>query len=304
MRSSDDAYIVKDFILSRDAMDYLVANAGLKEAFERPEADFLWRYPSLFQAGTNESLFRHYLKFVSVDYDQTTGVADLRAQGFRPADAQRIAQALVVRAETLINGLNERSSADAIRSALLEVETAEQRAHHALDALTQFRNREKLIDPAQVSLASLNTIESLSLTMAEANASLSDIEKATPAGPQVAPMRRKIAALQDQIAEERRKLSGGAGSLAPQLAEYEGLMLDQSFAEKSFLSALAALETARVDAQRQRVFLEPVTSANLPDYPAYPHRMIWTLVVFAAGIMGWRIVRTLVADTQSHAEAR
>lgn len=302
MRSSDDAYIVKAFILSRDAMDYLVANAGLKEAFEQPEADVLWRYPALFRADTKESLFRRYLKFVSVDYDGTTGIADLNVQGFRPTDAQRIAQALVARAETLINGLNERSSVEAVRSALNEVEAAEQRAHRALDALTQFRNREKLIDPSQVSLASLNTIESLSLTMAEANAELSDIEKATPQGPQVMPMRRKIAALQDQIATERNKLSGGAASLAPQLAEYRRLMLDQTFAEKSFLSALAALETTRVDAQRQRIFLEPVSSANLPDYPLYPHRMLWTLVVFAAGLATWRIVRALVADTLSHAE--
>jgi capsular polysaccharide transport system permease protein len=302
MRSSDDAYIVKDFILSRDAMDYLVSNAGLKQAFERPEADFLWRYPGPLGEDTNERLFRHYLRFVSVDYDQTTGIADLRVQGFRPSDAQGIAQALIARAETLINALNERSAADAVRSALDEVQAAEQRAHRALDALTQFRNREKLIDPTQVSLASLNTIETLSLTMAEANAQLSDIEKATPEGPQVAPMRHKIAALQDQITAERLKLSGGATSLAPQLAEYQGLMLDQTFAEKSFLVALATLEAARVDAQRQRVFLEPVTNANLPDYPVYPRRTLWTFVVFATGLVSWRIVRALVANTRSHAE--
>ncbi len=301
MRSSDDAYIVKDFILSRDAMDYLTANADLRTVFDRPEADFLWRYPDLIHADNRENLFRHYLRFVSVDYDQTTGIANLSVQAFRAADAQRIAQALIEKAEALINGLNERSSADAIRTAAAEVETVERRAHEALDALTQFRNRERLMDPTQVSLATLNTIASLSLTTAQANAELSGVEKTTPDGPHVATLQRKIAALQDQIVAEQRKLTGSNASLAPQLAEYEGLILDQSFAEKSFLSALSALETARVDAQRQRVFLEPVTSANRPDYPVYPRRLIWTAVILAASLMGWRIARTFVADTLSHA---
>jgi capsular polysaccharide transport system permease protein len=300
VRSSDDAYIVKEFILSRDASDYLAANAGLLTVLGRPEADFLWRYPSPFAAATRESLFKHYLKFVSVDYDQSTGVADLRVQGFRPADAQQIAQALIARAELLINGLNERSGADAVKSALAEVEQAERRAHKALAAVTEFRSREKVIDPAQASLAALNTIASLSLTTAEANASLIDAAKATPGSPQVATLSRKIAALQDQIAIERSKLAGGSDSLAPRLAEYEGLILDQTFAEKAFLSALTALETARIDAQRQRVFLESVSSADLPDYAAYPHRALWILVVFATGLLCWRIVRTLVADTRSH----
>ena len=298
MRSSDDAYIVKDFILSRDAMDYLTASADLRAVFDRPEADFLWRYPDLIHADNRENLFRHYLRFVSVDYDQTTGIANLSVQAFRAADAQRIAQALIDKAETLINALNERSSADAIRTATAEVETVERRAHDALD---QFRNRERLIDPSQVSLATLNTIASLSLTTAQANAELSSVEKTTPGGPHVVTLQSKIAALQDQIAAEQRKLTGSNASLAPQLAEYEGLILDQSFAEKSFLSALSALETARVDAQRQRVFLETVTSANRPDYPVYPHRLLWTAVVLAASLMGWRIARTFVADTLSHA---
>jgi capsular polysaccharide transport system permease protein len=301
MRSSDDAYIVKDFILSRDAMDYLTANADLRQVLDRPEADFVWRYPGLLHADNRESLFRHYLRFVSVDYDQTTGIASLGVQAFRPADAQRIAQALIEKAEALINALNERSSADAIRTAAAEVEAVERRAHNALDALTQFRNREQLIDPTQVSLATLNTIASLSLTTAQANAELSDVEKTTPGGPHVVTLQRKIAALQDQIAAEQRKLTGSSASLAPQLAEYEGLILDQSFAEKSFLSALGALETARVDAQRQRVFLEPVTSANRPDYPVYPHRFLWTLAILAISLVCWRIVRTLLADTLSHA---
>lgn len=177
---------------------------------------------------------------------------------------------------------------------------AEQRAHEALDAVTDFRNRERVIDPSQASLAAFGTIGQLSLRVAETNAALSDVEKETPGGPQAINLRRKVEALQGQIAIERRKLAGGADSLAPQVAEYERLLLNQTFAEQTFLSALAALEGARVDALKQRVFVEPITAANLPDYPAYPYRIAWALASFAIAFLVWRILSAFVQDTMDH----
>ena len=300
VRSSDDAYIVQTYMLSRDAMDYLIENAGLMEAFQRPEADLFWRWPPPFRKPSHERLYDHYQRFVDVDYDHSTGVATLTVQAFRPADAQKLADALVRRSEALINGLGERSSADAIASAAAEVQSAETRAQKALDGITEFRNRVQIIDPSQVALAAFNTISALSLQTAEANATLTDVERETPGGPHVDALKRRIAALQDQITVEQKKLAGSSGSLAPQVEEYERLILDQTFAEQAFLSALAALETAKVDAVRQRVFVEPVTSASLPDYPAHPHRLLWTLGCFAVSLMIWRVVRTVLADTIFH----
>ena len=68
------------------------------------------------------------------------------------------------------------------------------------------------------------------------------------------------------------------------------------------MSALATLESARVDALKQRVFVEPITAANLPDYPANPYRMTWTLAIFGFAFMIWRIARTFIEDTLAHAE--
>ena len=67
------------------------------------------------------------------------------------------------------------------------------------------------------------------------------------------------------------------------------------------MSALATLESARVDALKQRVFVEPITTPNLPDYPADPHRTTWTLAIFVFAFMFWRIARTFIEDTLAHA---
>jgi capsular polysaccharide transport system permease protein len=301
VRSADDAYVVHEYIASRDAMRQLVAADGLLEVFGRSEADFLWRYPGWFSAPNEERLFEHYLRFVSVPYDRTTGISTLKVQAFRPEDARKIASALLRDSETLVNKLNERSQGDAIQSAMREVDASKVRALDAQDRVTAFRNRESVLDPGRVSASVLETIARLSLEQALTNAQLAELLKSSPQSPQVSSLRLRITALEDQIAKERLQLAGNDASMAPRIAEYERLMLEREFAERTFGSALNTLEAARVDVQRQRLYLERISSPAVPDYAAYPYRVADILAVFLLCGMVYRIVRALVLDTLAHA---
>jgi capsular polysaccharide transport system permease protein len=299
----DDAYAVKEFILSRDALNQLVAEDRLMDVFNRPQADFAWRYPGLRLWANQEALYRHYLRFIDMQYDADTGVATLDVQAFVPEDARRIAAALVGHAEQLINRLNDRAQAESVRAALAEVEASKQGAYRALDRITAYRNRESVIDPKQASSAIFDTIAHLSSAMADANVAVSQLVASSPLSPRIADLRTKISALQDQIALERQKLGGADASLAPRIAEYERLSLDQQFSERTFLSALGSLESARLDAERQRVFLNQVSAPNLPDYPLYPYRSIWVLCAFALSYVAWRLFGQVAKDVRDHASA-
>ena len=299
-RSADDAYVVRDFILSRDAMTYLEQNSSLREIYQHKDIDFFSRFPSPWHRPTEENFYRYYLNFVSVDYDHSTGIVTLRVRAFRANDSQRVVSALIERAEVFINRLNERASADSVGSGLEELKAAEQRARTALDQVTEFRNRVKFIDPTQASIASLNAIASMSLTTAETNAALEVLTKDTPDAPKVESLKHRMNSLQNQITIERQKLAGGPDSLAPHVVEYEKLLLEQNFAEKAFLSALATLEAARLESLKQHVFLEQITSATAPDYPVYPRRWVMVLATLVLLMMVWRILKTLIADTVAH----
>jgi capsular polysaccharide transport system permease protein len=89
--------------------------------------------------------------------------------------------------------------------------------------------------------------------------------------------------------------------MAPRIAEYERLMLEREFAERTFVSALNSLEAARVDAQRQRLYLERISSPNVPDYAAYPYRLIFILGTLLLSGTAYHIVRAFVLDTLAHA---
>ncbi len=301
VRSSDDAFIVHTYMRSRDALRKLVSDADLLRVLDRPEADFGWRYPEPFLAPNEERLFKHFNRFVTIDYDQTTGITTLKVQAFRAEDAQALAEALLKNAEELINRLNERSRNDAIHNAELEVESSRTRARAVLDRITAFREQNAMVDPARISAASLETITRLAVEVSQASAQFAELRKSSPDGPQSNTLKFRIKALEEQIRKERALLAGTDTSLAPLIERYERLVLEREFAERAFASAQSALDAARLDAQRQRLFLERITAPVAADYAKYPQRMLGILLVLGIAGIAYRIGVLLTEDTRTHA---
>jgi capsular polysaccharide transport system permease protein len=300
--SADDAYIVNEYMVSRDAMHDLIANNGLLEAFSHWGVDPAWAPPGTFWLGNDERLYRYYQNFVSVEFNTTTGISTLDVQAFRPDDAQRIATALLQKSEALLNRMNERAQNDAIASAQKEVNLARENALEALQKVTDFRNREAVIDPTLQSTVVLNTMAGLTVQVAEANAQLAELLKSSPQSPQVGALHLRVTALDEQIAKERAQFGGNASSLAPRIAEYERLALEREFAARTFLSALNTLESAKVDAQRRRTYLEQVSRPNLPDHTRYPFRLTWIFAIAALNFALYWLFRHVLRDTTSHAK--
>ncbi len=299
-RGADDAYVVRDYLESRDAMAYLERKAGLREAVASEKADVLWRFPNFFTSNTQEGLHWHYGRLLSVDYDTTTGVSTLRMEAFTPQEAERLTTALLEASELLINRLNERARRDAIAFAEQEVERMRQRTMAAQAKLTAFRERETLIDPSHATLAVLEGIARLSQDVALVNVQIRELRAGSPGGPQLVALRKRQAALEAQIAAERKRLAGDVTAIAPRIAEFEQLVLEREFSERALMAALAAVETARLEAQRQHVYVERVAEPSLPDHPAYPRRILWSLAILVIAYAVFRIGKSLVDDARNH----
>lgn len=299
---TNDAYIVHAYMRSRDALKVLVSQAGLLERLNRPEADFLWRYPSFLFKQSQEHLWKHFNRFLTIDYDQTTGISTLRVQAFRPDDAKIITEVLLGSAETLVNHISARAQGDAVATAAQTVEDSRLNAQDAVNKITEFRKKNRMIDPGKISASALDTITQLSLDIAKTKAELAELTSSSPDSPQATSLQRRIAAINDQIAQERRLLAGSDQSLAPLIAEYEMLTLNREFSERTFASAQSALELARIEASRQQIFLENISSPTAPDYPIYPRRLLQLIGVFALCSLAYAIGRKLVLEVLAHAE--
>lgn len=299
-RASDEASAVHQFVRSRDAVDLLLKNADLRAILSRPESDPVWRFPGWFSKDLKEKLFDRYLDFVSIKQDSATGISTLVVQSFRPEDSVRIAQVLLQGSEALINRLNERARRDTIHAAVAEVETAKERAFQRREELTAFRTRAGTVDPAKSSQNLLETIGKLSFEAAQVSAQLAEAQRNSPQGPQITNLRNRSQAIEQQIAEEKRQIGGSAQALAPIIAEYERLVLEREFGDRVLASALSSLESARIESQRQQLYLERVVEPHAADYPSQPKRLLWIAIVMALSFSVHAISRSLVNNLRGH----
>src|SRR5690606_36069020 len=133
--------------------------------------------------------------------------------------------------EALVNRMSERAREDALHVAREEVAVAERRVAAAREALTALRARQQALDPSRGAAIATETIGQLEGQLTAARAELAAKSRyMRPDNPGLLEVRNRIAALERQIAEERRRHTAGVATLATQLAEYERLMLEREFA--------------------------------------------------------------------------
>ena len=295
-----DAYEVDEYIMSRDAVADLVAHHNLRAILDRPESDFISRFPRFYQRDSFENLFKSYPRFVDVGYDSTTGINTLKVEVFRPEDARYVADALLTGAENLVNELNRRAETDVVEQAKRQVAEAQARAVQAELALTQFRTREKLIDPTRASAAGTEIVTQLDAQIIALQAQRASLTALAPQSPTLPDIDEKIRALQDQRALENTRVVGESDSLAPKIGEYERLVLERDFAGKELATADEALALAQIDVRKKQVYLERVVEPDEPDQAELPDRGKILGVVFASALIAYAITMLVVAGLREH----
>jgi capsular polysaccharide transport system permease protein len=303
--ATEDTYAVNDYMMSRDALRKLVARDDLIAALDRPEGDFVSRVGGLLVFGRKdfEALYKTYQRFVSVDVDSTTGVSTLEVKAYRPQDAQNIARALVRLSEEKVNELNARARDDAVGSFDAQVKTIEQRIAKLEDQITAYRLKQKMLDPLSASKGPLELVAQMNLQLTEVKAELADRLRNAPHSPQIPVLRTRIRSLDRLIAEEHGKITGARGSVATAEGEFDRLQVQLQLSEKALTSAFLSLQQARLEAQRQQLYLEAITEPNLADYPLYPKRLASFATVVVTCLLAYGMAWLLIAGVREHAAA-
>ncbi len=301
---SEDTFAVQEFLLSRDAVTRLDREDGLRAIFSRPEGDLLTRFPGLmFWRKDFEALYKAYAYFVSVQIDATTGVSTLQVKAYRPEDAQRITQSLLTFGEQLVNTLNERARHDALETFQREVSDTQQDISRIQVELTAYRIQQQMLDPSSAAKGLVELLGQMNAQLANAKGQLAEVIKNAPNSPQVPLIKTRIASLEKLISDERSKVTGDSNSVVTALTEYERLDVQRQLSEKILASALGSLEAARLEAQRQQLYLETIARPNLADYPLYPKRIASFATVVVACLLVYGIAWLLIASVREHASA-
>lgn len=297
---SEEGRAVVAYANSHAAVAALKGSLDLIALWRRPEADVIarlwWEEPEA------EWLLWYYRRRVRLMMDPDTGVMILRAQAFRPEDAQTLSQALLVLSERLVNMLSERTISDGLRTGEEDLARAEARMAAAREALIAFREREQAFDPTRAAAGAVETIGRLEGALAQARTELQERQGFMRAdNPQIQVLRNRIEALQAQIAAERGRMTRGGEAMTQQVASYERLELERLLADRQLASATASLEAARTEAIRQQTFVLRVAEPHLPGAALYPRAAYNTLTVFVSLAMLFGVGWLLVVSAREHA---
>jgi len=301
-RSQDDTYSVHDYVLSRDALRELDKQLQIRKAFESQNVDWFNRFPGPSPDDSFEAFYKHYRKYVSVDYDTVSSITTLYVRAYTAEDSRNINDLLLKMGERLVNNLNDRSRQDLIQVAQREVQNAEERAKAAAVGLSGYRTRQSVFDPDRQSALQLQGVAKLQEELLAAEAQLNQVQKLSPDNPQIPSLKSRIESLRRTIAAESSKVAGADGSFTSKSTAFDRLQLEKVFAERQLATALASLETARNEAQRKQLYLERLVQPNLPDKALEPRRIRNVFTVLLLGLIFWGVVSLVVASVREHVD--
>lgn len=298
--SYTDTLFIESYIHSMDMLQKLDQRLNLREHYSSPRRDLFYRLSST--AG-REDFLAYFRERVSLTHDEYSGLLTVEVQGFEPAFAQKVAQAIVEESEAMVNENSHRIARE-------KLNFAESEAHHSLTRLQKakgdvlsFQTKYKLLDPMSQAVASNTLTASLQATQAKQEADLkAALSFMSEDSLQVRSLRSQLAATQAQLEVERlRATSAVNGSQLPALAiEYQGLLTQATFADEAYKGSLVAMEQARLDASRKLKTVLVMEPATLPDLPEYPHRLVDWLTVVALCAMLFTIGRLIHATIREH----
>jgi capsular polysaccharide transport system permease protein len=298
-RTPDDTYPVIDYIESRDALRELDHDNYILKAYSE-RGDFISRFHARFD-DSFESLWQYYGKHVvSAQLDATSGITTLQIRSYTADDASRINEALLEMSERLVNRMNDRAAGDTVRFAQHQVDIAADKAKDAAATLASYRNTFSVFDPEKQSALQLQQIAAMQTQAFAAQNQLAQLLAISPQNPQIPVLRTSIDSLQKQIRDATGNVSGNSHSLADKTATYARLQLDQQVTEKQLASAIAALDSARANAERKQLYLERLVQPNTPDVAVEPKRIKSIFEVFALGMILWGVLSLLLAGVREH----
>ena len=296
-----DSHMVVEYIQSREMVEKLDKAINLRKLYSRDGVDF---WATAHEDWPIEKFLTYWNQMVTVYFDSYAGITELEVRAFTKEDAQLIAQHIIDASERLVNNISLRARDDAVKEARSEMERAENRLRMARSAVATFREKTKILDPQAMASADQAIVNKLEQQLTQLQAQLGALGAMSKDSPRVVHITTQIDAVKQQIEVEKAKVAlkttSSGESLTKQLKTYEDLQTEQGFAEKAYLSTLASMERARVDADRQQRYLAVFISPSVPEDALYPERLHWIIIITLGSFIVWGISSLTMAGIRDH----
>jgi capsular polysaccharide transport system permease protein len=300
-----ETMVVNDYIASMQIVKDLKPLVDLRRVYGTESADWWARlrpargrnHPS------DEDLRDYWQKMATTKFDHTTGLSVFEVRAFSATDAEAVAKRVFDLSEQLVNRLSERAQEDALALARQEVEKHRAHAMASLDALLDFQERVRQVDPQGFATARTEIEAGIEEELTKLQAQLDVLRTKLPEdAPGIGQTKDRLKVVEKQLATERARstTTESGGSAAKVLNEFQKLKLESEFATQAYMSSLSSLESARVEAIRQQLYLETFVRPHLPQIAEYPRALLNTLLVFVVAFLVWAIGGLMISAARDH----
>ena len=254
---------------------------------------------------TQDEQLRYWKWAVIPALDQDTGIITLETKAYSPEMAQKIAAAVLARSEALVNTMNLRAREDAVSLAQSEVQRAEARVRKAQEAMRNFRDAHTLLDPRVTAAGLQGVVTELEGEAVKLRAQLAEAQSfMRSSAPATKALQTRLKAVESQLDQEKQRLAGlrsQEGNLNAVVGEYEDLTIEAEFAQKQLVTAMSALESARVHEVAKSRYVVAFQQPTLPDESLYPRPFLFTAYVFVGALLLLGLGSLITASIREHA---
>ena len=297
-----DAHIVVEYIQSLDIIHDIDKELGVDLHFSDKGHDVFSR---LTNNPTQDEQLRYWKWAVIPALDQDTGIITLETKAYSPEMAQKIAAAVLARSEALVNTMNRRAREDAVSLAQSEVQRAEARVRKAQEAMRNFRDAHTLLDPRVTAAGLQGVVPELEGEAVKLRAQLAEAQSfMRSSAPATKALQTRLKAVESQLDQEKQRLAGlrsQEGNLNAVVGEYEDLTIEAEFAQKQLVTAMSALESARVHEVAKSRYVVAFQQPTLPDESLYPRPFLFTAYVFVGALLLLGLGSLITASIREHA---
>lgn len=279
--STSDTELIKTYIYSNDMLKYLEKEVDLRSHYTNSDIDVFSRFK---EDGSQEELLDYYLKHVTIDINDKSGVVSIYTQAFTPEFSQQLANKIVKRAEWYINSIGHQLAQAQLTFIRGEHELVENKLNKAQAELLTFQQRYHLLDPTAEGAAMQQIAYQLEGLISTKETELKGLRHVMSANaPRVVATQNELNALRAQLNNERERLAQTGEESLPVseiMAKFADYKIKVELALQAFTSSQVSLEKSRIEAYRQLKYLVVVEDATLPQDSKYPD-VFYNISLFA-----------------------
>lgn len=297
-----DALLVQAFVESAAMLEILERDLDFSTHFSERSRDVVFR---LEQNATREQQLAYFLERIDLRVDEQSGVIDVSVEAFTPDFAHRLAVEISAAAGKFIGGIQQRLALEQVSFLSSQVEMTNRRVLRASRDLITLQQTFDIASPELESQTVAGIIARLEGQLSAEETRLRTLRSyLNESASEVVESRQRVAALREQLAQERGRQVGGQTSGLNELQlQYKDAQAEVEVATDVYRGALSSLELARLEASRQSKYLVEVSPPSIPDEAALPRPWYVATTAFLILNLMFFVASLLKAAIRDHAES-